>query len=106
MEGSPPCAWSVDLDEGGYDDFGDFAGLVVGDVERDAVEVAEEVDRLTAERDGALLLRVLSENRVHDLRRQGRKKPRLQLTREDVGRSEEHPSELQSLMRISYAVVC
>src|SRR3546814_17890333 len=86
MEGSPPCAWSVDLDEGGYDDFGDFAGLVVGDVERDAVEVAEEVDRLTAERDGALLLRVLSENRVHHLRRQGRKKPRLSKEESRLGK--------------------
>src|SRR3546814_6078943 len=30
----------------------------------------------------------------------------LQLEQADIGRSEEHTSELQSLMRISYAVFC
>src|SRR3546814_6877612 len=33
-------------------------------------------------------------------------RPAVAVLREDIGRSEEHTSELQSLMRISYAVFC
>src|SRR3546814_8290484 len=32
--------------------------------------------------------------------------PAMKDTASDLGRSEEHPSELQSLMRLSYAVFC
>src|SRR3546814_1346028 len=38
--------------------------------------------------------------------RAGRRKGPVEVTIDDDGRSEEHTSELQSLMRISYAVFC
>src|SRR3546814_3414955 len=41
-----------------------------------------------------------------EIRAQGRRFHRLQLAAGDPVRSEEHTSELQSLMRISYAVFC
>src|SRR3546814_3039808 len=48
------------------------------------------------------------ERRKPDDRPPGRKRPRVALTKSRLldGRTEEHTSELQSLMRISYAVFC
>src|SRR3546814_1116218 len=49
-------------------------------------------------------LRLLAERRLYQCAAQGRYRP--QCRRPVGGRSEEHTSELQSLMRISYAVLC
>src|SRR3546814_10230756 len=45
-------------------------------------------------------------NRMNDTVESARVEGRITLDGEDVYRSEEHTSELQSLMRISYAVFC
>src|SRR3546814_17106393 len=64
--------------------------------------IKEELDRMRIELDGA--------RRAGDLARMAElqygKIPELEKKLEQTPRSEEHTSELQSLMRISYAVFC
>src|SRR3546814_10583938 len=60
----------------------------------------DEVDRLAVGREGE------QDAAVHDRRAAVVHELGLETDRRAVGRSEEHTSELQSLMRISYAVFC
>src|SRR3546814_10082473 len=62
-----------------------------GTAEREPCDAREDAERLM----GGRVIMMIVENRVAPLRR-----PVM------IGRSEEHTSELQSLMRISYAVFC
>src|SRR3546814_8479784 len=69
----------------------------------DDMNMVVEIDRRVAVRDGQRH-RVAGGQRAADI---GRDQRRMFVAHEDkMGRSEEHTSELQSLMHISYAVFC
>src|SRR3546814_1740216 len=63
---------------------------------------SEEVARIAGNIGGCHLLRAFAVAEIEIAQHAGEVTARP----EDVGRSEEHTSELQSLMRISYAVFC
>src|SRR3546814_5680055 len=68
-------------------------------VRADRAAAAERYFASQAERWDAIRSLHISENEVEAAIQRA-------LARRDIGRSEEHTSELQSLMRISYAVFC
>src|SRR3546814_9180534 len=70
-------------------------GQALTNIVKNAVEATEARDD---EADGNVVMR-LSEDAEHD-------NVTIEVADDGVGRSEEHTSELQSLMRISYAVFC
>src|SRR3546814_10043303 len=73
----------------------------------DPIETREWLDSIQAvlDHDGPPRAHQLLENLVEVTRRAGANLP-FDPTTEYINRSEEHTSELQSLMRISYAVFC
>src|SRR3546814_6576980 len=93
--------------------FGDLSALYDGDGKADNAAMIRA--RLSA--DGELMQRILASEGYYDAvvdtridrgpREEGQERRRRSTTAViDVKRSEEHTSELQSLMRISYAVFC
>src|SRR5687768_6650588 len=64
---------SGNIDEGWNDDRRDFARFVIRDGQGDVLETADEFDGLATELYGALLLRIVAEDRFDDLRGQSRK---------------------------------
>src|SRR3546814_5196003 len=79
----------------------------VSDLSVDPVWMDAHVDRLVLEEPSQdLLLRLLPVLHLHLLLQERQRLVEHGAERDVVERSEEHTSELQSLMRISYAVFC